>query len=115
MENLFIAIDGGGTKTDLVLFDHSGNILKRVLTQGCNPNDFGWQHTEDVLRKALAVLMSGTSAEPEYLFAGISGGTVGNNREIMAQLMKRLVPSVKHVSNNSDTVNALSSGIGTVV
>ena len=113
MENLFIAIDGGGTKTDIVLFDHSGNILKRVLTQGCNPNDFGWQHTEDVLRKALAVLMSGISAEPQYLFAGISGGTVGNNREIMAQLMKRLVPSVKHISNNSDTVNALSSGIGT--
>ncbi len=113
MDSLFIAIDGGGTKTDLVLFHHSGSILKRVLTQGCNPNDFGWQHTEDVLSKALSALMQDAGAKPEYLFAGISGGTVGNNREIMAELMKKLVPSVKHVSNNSDTVNALSSGIGT--
>lgn len=114
MDSLFIAIDGGGTKTDLVLFDFHGNILKRVLTKGCNPNDFGWQHTEDILRNALGVLMSDMqNAKPEYLFAGISGGTVGNNRAIMAELMKRLVPSVKHISNNSDTVNALSSGIGT--
>jgi len=37
----FIAIDSGGTKTDAVLFEETGHILARSLTQGCNAMDIG--------------------------------------------------------------------------
>ena len=36
-----IAIDGGGTKTDAVLFDCEGNIITRFVGPGNNPTDLG--------------------------------------------------------------------------
>ena len=111
MQELLIAVDGGGTKTDLVLFDLQGRILRRVLAPGCNPNDFGWERTEAVLRDAFRTLLS-EGANPQYLFAGISGGSVGNNREHMRKLLARLLPQVETISADSDAVNALASGTG---
>ena len=115
MSELMVGIDGGGTKTDMVLFTLSGNVLARVIAPGCNPNDFGWQHAEDVLAQALDLLLQkhgGRNAALQSVFAGVSGGTVGNNRELMAALLRRLLPAAKHIANDSDAVSALSSGIG---
>ena len=36
----FIAIDGGGTKTESVLMDGNGHILQYNIRRGCNP--FNW-------------------------------------------------------------------------
>lgn len=41
MEDYYIALDTGGTKTDAVLFDESGHILSRLLRQGGGPMDIG--------------------------------------------------------------------------
>lgn len=37
----FIALDTGGTKTDAVLFDETGHIVRRLLTKGGGPMDIG--------------------------------------------------------------------------
>ena len=36
-----IAIDGGGSKTEIVLFDETEHILRRHVGQGGNPTDIG--------------------------------------------------------------------------
>lgn len=115
MSNLLVAIDGGGTKTDAVLFTADGEILSRVTAPGCNPNDFGWQRAADVLEDALDALLrayGGRKAELVSVFGGISGGTVGRNRAQMKKLLSDLLPGANCVSNDSDAVSALSSGIG---
>ena len=45
-------MDGGGTKTELLLCRRDGRILARLRTEGCNPNDIG-------LEPAFAILSSG--------------------------------------------------------
>ena len=37
----FITIDGGGTKTDSVLFDETGHVVLRDISMGCNALDAG--------------------------------------------------------------------------
>ena len=37
-----IAFDVGGTKTDAVLFDSTGRVLRRSVTPGANPLDVGF-------------------------------------------------------------------------
>lgn len=39
----FIAFDVGGTKTDAVLFDETGAVLRHVLMPGANPLDVGFE------------------------------------------------------------------------
>lgn len=34
----FIGVDGGATKTEFILFTDSGEIIKRIVLGGCNPN-----------------------------------------------------------------------------
>lgn len=36
---VLLAVDGGGTKTDVALIDHTGRILHRAQGAGCNPFD----------------------------------------------------------------------------
>lgn len=40
-DSYFIALDTGGTKTNALLFDERGHILKHILTKGGGPMDVG--------------------------------------------------------------------------
>ena len=48
-----IGVDGGGTKTELILVDASGTIVARHLAPGCNPNSVGPEQARAVLLEAL--------------------------------------------------------------
>lgn len=109
--NPLIALDGGGTKTDLALFLPDGTVLRRLRAPACNPNDIGWPKTQEVLRQALAELLQGQPV-PLALYAGVSGGTTGNNQQLLLELLQGLLPGCAHVGNGSDAVSALSSGMG---
>lgn len=49
-----IGVDGGGTKTELILVDQTGEIVTRHLAPGCNPNIVGAAQARAVLVDALA-------------------------------------------------------------
>ena len=57
--NLSIGVDGGGTKTELILCDASGNVLARHSAPGCNPSHTGPEQARATLNSALAALTSG--------------------------------------------------------
>lgn len=116
MKRLLIAMDGGGTKTDLVLFQPDGTVLRRVLAAGSNPNDSGWEHAEAILECALTALTEekgGPGTSFEAVYAGVAGCISGGNRQHLQQLVRRLLPGAKHAAADSDVVNALTSGVGT--
>ena len=45
-----IAIDGGGTKTEFILFDDKGRVIKRKIAGGSNMNSLGSQTAFSVIK-----------------------------------------------------------------
>jgi glucosamine kinase len=58
-----IGVDGGGTKTELILVDERGEILARHLAPGCNPNIAGPARAKELLVDALFSLLSKYAAD----------------------------------------------------
>ena len=54
-----IGVDGGGTKTELILVDVHGVIVARHLAPGCNPNIAGPARAREILTEALRSLVTG--------------------------------------------------------
>jgi glucosamine kinase len=63
-----IGVDGGGTKTELILLDDSGVVLSHHVAPGCNPNVAGPENARQTLHDALSALLaklpSSTSVSP---------------------------------------------------
>jgi N-acetylglucosamine kinase-like BadF-type ATPase len=53
-----IGVDGGGTKTELILIDKSGGIVARHSAPGCNPSIAGPEPARTILSDALAAVRS---------------------------------------------------------
>lgn len=52
-----IGVDGGGTKTELILVDDAGEIVAQQLAPGCNPNVVGPEHARRIVTDALVALL----------------------------------------------------------
>lgn len=52
-EKAMIAVDGGTSKTEFILFTEHGTLLHRLLLGGCNPNVIGIDGACQVLREGL--------------------------------------------------------------
>jgi len=48
-----IGVDGGGTKTELILVDTAGEIITHHVAPGCNPNVVGQEQARAVMLEAL--------------------------------------------------------------
>ncbi len=53
---LSIGVDGGGTKTELILIDAAGQTLASHIAPGCNPSQVGPEQARALLSAALAAL-----------------------------------------------------------
>ena len=53
-----IGVDGGGTKTELILIDSAGEIIARHIVAGCNPSHTGPELARTILQNALHELRS---------------------------------------------------------
>jgi N-acetylglucosamine kinase-like BadF-type ATPase len=54
---LSIGVDGGGTKTELILIDAAGTILAGHIAPGCNPSQVGPDQARVLLTQALEALL----------------------------------------------------------
>ena len=93
-QRAYIAVDGGGTKTDFVLFLENGDIIDRLILGGCNPNAYGIVHTEKILSDGIDRFVR-MGAKVSAVFAGISGAAVGNNRAMLNEFLKERYPYLK--------------------
>ena len=106
-EKLMIGIDGGGTKTEFVLFTESGKILHKFKLSQSNPNDIGIEHCCRVLAEGIDLLLEKSPAICG-IFAGISGGSTGDNRAQLAAFFQKKYPQI-HTKIDSDAINVLFS------
>ena len=102
----FIAIDGGGTKTEAALFTAGGEVLLRARRGGCNPNIAGLDASCGVLSDILAELSAASPSPPLGFFAGVAGALTGGNA---AEMEKRLRPSWPGIVVESDIMNVVYS------
>ena len=73
-EDLFLGIDGGGTKTEFAVISSDGGVVARSVKSGCNPNDVGYSRALAVIREGIdSILADYQSINAAFLgIAGIS-------------------------------------------
>ena len=102
----YIAVDGGGTKTEAALFTADGEILRTARRGGSNPNIVGLDASCAVLAEILSELRDASPSPPKGLFAGVAGALTGGNA---AKLEERLRPSFPGLVVESDIMNVVYS------
>ena len=86
-EKMMIGIDGGGTKTEFVLFSESGRILNRIVLDGCNPNTVGMEEAMNILQLGIDTLMK-IKGKISGIFVGAAGLDSGNNTSKIKKMLK---------------------------
>ena len=105
-KTLLVGIDGGGTKTEFIVFDRTGTVHNVIRCPGSNPNDAGIERTVEVLNTGLEQLLRGKS--PLAVFAGIGGVSLEKyQKAIKAALSDRFHTLI---GADTDAANVLSMG-----
>ncbi len=104
---ILLGIDGGGTKTEFVLFYAGGEIIDRLVLEGCNPNTCGAEKTYSILKQGIGSL-SEKAKKIDALFAGIAGCGSMENAETVYDFLTEICPDTK-VKCCSDILNIVAS------
>ncbi|WP_324726005.1 N-acetylglucosamine kinase [Actomonas aquatica] len=98
-----IGVDGGGTKTELILVDEQGKVVARQVAPGCNPNAVGPDQARAVLLTALGEIHRGTVTHTHLYMAGAPAFW----RELAAELQDF---GTVHTADDSLPVLELATG-----
>ena len=122
-EDLFLGVDGGGTKTEFAVVSADGYLVKRIVKNGCNPNDIGYAATRELICGSIEDILA-EFPSVRTAFLGIAGITAGNNRtRLELDLRERFSGLKTDVKSDSFNLFALDgsadmaviSGTGSVV
>ena len=104
-EECYVAVDGGGTKTEFLLFTKEGEVLNRVMMGASNPNDIGIDNSCALILEGIKKLTL-KSGEPQAIFMGVAG--IGTAETAFSKTLTAVVKEktgVKKVKALSDTIN----------
>ncbi len=101
------AIDGGGTKTEFILFTEHGEILERFCLHGSNPNSVGLDNARSVLKSGIEQLMT-VNADICAVHAGIAGCGAADNQRVLQNYLRKLCPGIP-CQVSSDVFNVIYS------
>lgn len=104
-----IAIDGGGSKTDAVLFDETGHILRRHVGKGGNATDIGTEDARTRMDSCLAQIFPYAPGPVSALYGGVAG--VLPNGDIYSESAARRYP-VGRICFEDDGCNLISGTLG---
>lgn len=102
-----IGIDGGGTKTEFVLFRETGHIQQRLVLSGCNPNLCGIEQACAILKAGIDRLRSLT-VRVCGIYGGLSGFLSGDNGKRILAFLTTTYPELPIVCNG-DILNVSAS------
>lgn len=101
----YVAIDGGGTKTEFVLFRADGKLISSAVYGATNPNSCGVEKTLSILKKGIDCILFSKKA-PKRIFAGIAGSSIGNHCENISSFLKKTYP-MSEINVASDIRNII--------
>ena len=102
-----IAVDGGGTKTEFVLFTEQGELLSHLVLPGCNPNSYGMEKTFEILSKGIDSMME-HNTNIIGLYVGAAGVSSGDNRKKILKFLKNRYRTIK-IDVQTDILNVIYS------
>lgn len=88
----FIAVDGGGSKTELVLFNELGNIFSHEMISCTNPNDIGIEISIKRLEISIKKMMKVAKKyrlNLSNIFLGIAGVEFGNIAKVIKEALQQ--------------------------
>ena len=109
-KRLFLGIDGGGTKTDFVLADENGNVLRQIKLDACNPNDVGIDAAKNILRAGIHECLSTYRKSDVSVFAGIAGSSSSKNSTALGNFLGEF--GFEQMRLGSDAENAVAASLG---
>lgn len=81
-----IGVDGGGTKTEFLLLDEQGEVLRRHVTGGTNPNVVGPENARRIVSESLESLTEGLVGRSVRLVLLCMAGSRDFWKETAAQI-----------------------------
>lgn len=102
--SFYLGIDGGGTKTKFLLTDAEGKVLNSVVLGACNPVSVGFDTCFSVLEEGIKKICGGIPYGKISVFAGIAGGSVGNNRGELAAFLEKFHFSKFGTGNDGENI-----------
>lgn len=103
----FIAIDGGGTKTEFALFNERGQVFTSFKLGGTNPNGIGSAKSNEIIAQGINKILE-ICPDIYAIFAGISGLSIGDNDKILVDYLTSTYKNIK-IAADSDLYNVLQS------
>ena len=104
-QRVLLAVDGGGTKTEFLLFLESGEVLKHVSLPGSNPNSCGLVNTFDVLKNGIGGMLT-VCDSVMGIYLGISGCGNSENQKKIKKFMNENFAGIP-CEIQSDLYNAI--------
>ena len=112
--DVLLAIDGGGTKTQVIMANTKGEVLATKTYGGTNLNTFGIEKAFATIEESL-MDFSEIAMNNDLKFAGIyfglAGGVNGNNQEITYNYFKNKYFKDIPFSNAGDDLNSINVGV----
>ncbi|MEN2466214.1 BadF/BadG/BcrA/BcrD ATPase family protein [Ornithinibacillus sp. JPR2-1] len=108
-----IGIDGGGTKTQVVLTDMEGRVVSHTQYGSTNPNAVSKSELIDTFQTIFHDLQQSVPdvvRNVSTIFAGISGAGSQQSASLVTEVIQSTLPSDVKVKVEPDSVNALYAG-----
>ncbi|MFZ5518109.1 MAG: N-acetylglucosamine kinase [Candidatus Zhuqueibacterota bacterium] len=115
MNHYVIGVDGGGTKTELVLIDNSGNYIGRAKVGSSNYQAIGGEKLKEILLSGFSDLLKSTnvlSQKVDHVFLGLAGAGRESDRKEIKALFQNTEFQDK-ITVDSDAIVALAGAFGT--
>lgn len=103
-----IAVDGGGTKIDAVLFDETGHIIRRNVSPGGSALDIGIEEAQKRYIESLKPVVQNAPEKIAAIYGGIAGVLVG---DIYSEPTRRIV-NAESMRFAGDGCNLISGTLG---
>ena len=107
-EKILIGVDGGGSKTEFVMFNEDGRIFNRIVLGGANPNTYGMEACCNIMKAGLDKLLN-QGMNVTGVFIGCAGFMSGNNAELVKTALKKIYPQLI-IDCGSDILNIIGCG-----
>ncbi len=102
-----LAIDGGGTKTEFILFTSDGRVVNRIKREGCNPNVCGIDKTIEILISGINCLCS-DYPDIKAIYAGCAGFASGDYKDVALRELNKSFPQIP-IKCDTDIMNVISA------
>ncbi len=104
---VMVAVDGGGTKTEFVLFNESGVVLRRLKKEGSNPNVCGFDKSIEILKSGISSFIR-EKFDMIGMFIGCAGFASGDYSARAEKALREYFPK-KKIKCSSDIANIIAS------